>query len=207
MSESEEEFQPSSSSSSDDEEEHKPPRCNDHYIRKKAWVQSQGPEDLTGPQLFLVPTGPVGVNDHCLQAPVTFQHQGRAHESYLWGFGQGMWKVFRFMKPGDVILFTASKSGKFALVATISQVMTLTGTEATQIWRDTVPKSLGAVSKGGFPLIVLLQPPVHVDFDKKTLMASFGYKPHDRLQSARRVPAFRPARTAIMKTLQAQLRK
>ena len=73
-------------------------------------------------QLFLIPTGVPGVNDHTLHSPqrVGSKKEGNEVSCHLWGFCQGLYsRIFKHIVPGDILLFTPSGSGVFDRVAVV----------------------------------------------------------------------------------------
>ena len=130
-------------------------------------------------RLFLIPSGPPGVNDHTLYEPVP------ALKSHTWGFCEGLYKrIFLHVRPGDVLLFTSAGSGKFNLVGEVTECRVVSKAESDKFWRR-MSYSMGGAAKSnvGFPLLTLVKPPVAVDWPKMDVMRLLGYTDH--LQTSR----------------------
>jgi hypothetical protein len=131
-------------------------------------------------RLFLVPTGVAGVNDHTLEQPVA-----ACDGHYLWGFCEGLFsRIFVHVRVGDILLLTSSGSGSFNRIARVCDKRIVTKATADQFW-SRMSFSMGGTSKRnvGFPLLVPLDKPKDVDWDKMEVMKLLGYMDH--LQSSR----------------------
>eukprot|EP00941_MAST-03F_sp_MAST-3F-sp1_P005079 g5079.t1 len=132
-------------------------------------------------QIFLIPTGVPGVNDHTL-------HKKQPDlDSHLWGFCEGLYsRIFKHIKPGDLFICTSSGTGQFNLVAEVKETRIVPRAESDRFW-SRMSFCMGGTAKKnvGFPLLVLLKPPVKVEWEKMEVMRLFGYTDH--LQSSRRI--------------------
>ena len=137
------------------------------------------PETAGGKRLFLIPSGPPGVNDHTLHEPVPDL------KSHLWGFCEGLYtRIFLHIRPGDVLLFTTAGSGRFNLVAEVRECKVVSKAQSDKFW-SRMSYSMGGAAKSnvGFPLLVLIKPPHKVDWPKMDVMRLLGYTDH--LQTSR----------------------
>ena len=131
-------------------------------------------------QLFLIPTGVVGMNDHTLINPVPSQGN-----EFLWGFCQNLYKrIFCRVNAGDIFLFTSSGMGTFNRIAVVKSKKIVSKIEADIFW-SRISFSMGKYTKSniGFPLLCCLHKPISINWNKKELMRLLGYSDH--LQSSR----------------------
>jgi|EP00945_MAST-04E_sp_MAST-4E-sp1_P001220 hypothetical protein len=133
-------------------------------------------------QLFMVPTGVLGYNDHTLEEEVP------SLGTYLWGFAKGLYsRIFAHINPGDILLFTSGATGKFNRIGVAAETYVVNQSECDKFWqRMDYNMGSGAKTNVGFPLLVPLKgKPVQIDWDKRETLALCGYS--DRLQSSRRI--------------------
>lgn len=133
-------------------------------------------------QLFMVPTGILGYNDHTLEDIVP------QVGTYLWGFAQGLYsRIFSHIRAGDILLFTSCGTGKFNRVGIVKEKRVVNQGECDKFWsRMDYNMGSGPKTNVGFPLLVPLKgKPVSIDWDKEETLAMCGYS--DRLQSSRRI--------------------
>ena len=131
--------------------------------------------------LFLVPTGTFGFNDHTLEKKVP------ELGTYLWGFARGLYsRIFAHCKPGDIFLFTSQGTGKFNRIGYVRSTQVVEQSVCDKFWqRMDYNMGSGPKSNVGFPLLVLLdKKPVTIDWEKNEILQLCGY--NDRLQSSRR---------------------
>mmetsp|Transcript_43158 Transcript_43158/g.69190 ORF Transcript_43158/g.69190 Transcript_43158/m.69190 type:complete len:310 (-) Transcript_43158:1763-2692(-) len=168
--------------SSAEEEEDEPQNLVDRWkalsSKEIEFDDSDGAADQRR-RLFLVPTGIPGVNDHTLIEPV------KQVDSYLWGFCEGLLsRIFVKIRPGDMLLMTSSGCGAFNRIARVKEKRVVSKKLADEFW-SRMSFSMGGTSKSnvGFPLLVPVDKPIDINWDKMEVMRLLGYKDH--LQSSR----------------------